>query len=159
MQKARQSWNKANVTHRGIGGTEFVPRQDIINDWNNDLSYEEFPVKKAKVSWHHQGFYANVTGTNLFIWLWKFHADHEHTTEENYDEPEVDGEHWTMTFTIFAAPEEDDEDEFKLGEDSEGEELKAENSIKITASVYEVVKNEEQENCPKKVFIHFTKTE
>ena len=64
-----------------------------------------------------------------------------------------------MTFTIFAAPEEDDEDEFKLGEDSEGEELKAENSIKITASVYEVVKNEEQENCPKKVFIHFTKTE
>jgi len=30
-----------------------------------------------------------------------------------------------MTFTIFAAPEEDDEDDMKLGEDSEGEELKA----------------------------------
>ena len=48
---------------------------------------------------------------------------------------------WTMNFVIHAAPENDDEDDVKLG-DSEGEEIITANSIKITAKVYEVQKNE-----------------
>jgi hypothetical protein len=158
MQKARQDWNKAQETHRGIKNSEFVPDKQTIDDWD-ELSYEEFPVKKGTMSWHHSGFYSNSTGTNLFIWLWKFHADHPYSCEDNYEEPIVDNNYWTMSFTIFAKPEEEDEEDLNLGEESSGEEIEVQNSIRITAKVYEVEKNENVENCPKKVFIHFTKTE
>ena len=111
--------------------------------------------------WHHSGFYSNSTGSNLFIWLWQFHANHAHTVEENYEEPEVDGTYWTMSFTIYAKPEEDDEEHVKLREGSDGEEIEEQKSFRITAKVYVVDQNENEglENCPKKVFIHFAKTE
>lgn len=53
-------------------------------------------------------------GTNIFIWLWKYHSEHEHTNKENYNEPEVDSEVWKMTFRLYGGPETVDSDEEEL---------------------------------------------
>ena len=118
-----------------------LPTDATIKEWGEIEQYHKFPAQKAAVSWKHSGFYTKTVGTNLFVWLYKFHADHAHTNNQNYEEPEVSGDVWTMNFVIHAAPENDDEDDVKLG-DSEGEEIVTANSIKITAKVYEVQKNE-----------------
>ena len=73
----------------------------------------------------------------------------------------MDSNYWTMSFTIFAKPEDEEDEEDLNLEESEGEEIEVQNSIRITAKVYEVEKNDNEEilDCPKKVFIHFAKTE
>ena len=64
-----------------------------------------------------------------------------------------------MTFTIHGPPEEEDEEEKFDVEESEGEEIVVQNSVSITATVYQVEENETMPNCPIKVFIHFKRTE
>lgn len=131
------------MTHRGIGKSELIPTNDTIKEWSdNDIQYWPFPAEKAAVSWKHTGFYSKSVAQNLFIWLYKFHAEHPNTTEDNYEEPVVSADKWTMTLTMYEPVDEDGDV----------------NSVRITAKVYEVTKNEVVASCPHKVFINFSQT-
>lgn len=131
------------MTHRGIGKSELIPTNETIDEWK-DLQYWKFPASKAALSWKHSGFYSKSVAQNLFIWLYKFHAEHPNINEAIYEEPVVSNDKWTMTVTMYGVPDEDDDDV---------------NSVRITAKVYEVTENKDVPACPHKVFINFTQTD
>jgi len=147
------------VLHRGLGKTEDNPREEIVREWD-DLTYLEYPANKARAqTWKLTGFFSISVGTNLFIWLWKYHSEHEHTNTGNYKDPEIDDEVFKMTFRIHGAPLKEDSDEELKQEESEGEATEKINWVDITTTIYCVEENdnEDMQNVPKKVFVHFTR--